>query len=305
MSGTLRRGLIYGVLGVLGFSLTLPMTRLAVAGLDPNLVGLGRALPAALCAALLLLATRQPLPTRRYWSRFAWVAGGVVIGFPLLSSLAMREVTAAHGAILTGLAPLATALGAVLRGRERPPLRFWISAVAGSALVLLFAVHAGAGRLSAADGLLLGAVAAVAVGYTEGALLTREFGAWQVICWALVLSAPLLAPLLWWLDWRAALAAPASAWLGFLYVSAVSMFLAFIAWYRGLALGGIAQVGQVQLLQPFFTLGFAAIVFGESIEPLLPVCAGGVLVCVALGLRSRMRPATVGRLSDAARIGDA
>ena len=234
---------------MLAFSATLPATRLAVAALDPVFVGLGRALFAAVLATALLAATRSPLPRRASWPRLAVVALGVVAGFPLLTAWAMRHVPASHGAVVVGLLPLATAVAGALLAHERPSRRFWTCAVAGSAVVVGYALWKGGGALHVADLLLVGAVIAAAIGYAEGARLAREIGGWQVISWALVLAAPFLAiP-----TWRAAggLAdAPWTAWAGFAYVAVVSAYVGFFAWYKGLAEGGIAAVGQVQLLQP-------------------------------------------------------
>ncbi len=280
---------IYGFFGVLIFSLTLPATRMAVAELDPVFVGLGRAIGAAGLSLILLLATRQPLPSWRLLPRFGIVVAGVVIGFPLLSALAMHDAPAAHGSVITGLVPLATALCAVWRGGERPAPQFWLFAGVGSLLVLGFALISGAGSLRVADVALLGAVAAAGLGYAEGAVLSRSLGAWQVICWSLVLAVPVLLPVV--LQHRPAvwpaLASPA-LW-GFIYLSLFSMWLGFFAWYRGLCLGGIARIGQIQLLQPFLTLSASAAFLGEKITPTMLIFAVGVILCVAWGKRASIK----------------
>jgi drug/metabolite transporter (DMT)-like permease len=284
-----RRGLLYGLLGVACFSLTLPATRIAVTGLDPVFVGLGRAVVAALLAAVALLATRSPWPGRAQLPRIAIVAAGVIVGFPLFTALAMRHVPASHGAIVIGVLPLATALAGAWLAHERPAPAFWLCSVAGSAVVVTFALWRGGGTLQLADLLLLAAVAAAAIGYAEGGRLARTLGGWQVISWALVLSAPLvLLPTLWVVDARIVSASPA-AWAGFAYVSVVSMFLGFFAWYRGLALGGIAVVGQTQLLQPFLTLFASALLLGEPLDPATFVAAGLVVVAIALARRFAVR----------------
>lgn len=259
-------GLAWGFLGVLAFSLTLPATRAAVPELGGTLVGLGRALVAAALAGGLLLARRERPPPRRHWPGLAIVALGVVVGFPLCSALALRQVPAVHGAVVVGLLPAATAIMAVLRAGERPPAAFWLASAAGVGAVLVFAAAQGAGRPQAADGLLLAAVGLGALGYAEGGRLARELGGWRVICWALLLAAPLLAPPVLLVIDRDGLAAGPAAWLGFAYVSLVSMFLGFFAWYRGLALGGVARVGQIQLVQPVLTLGWAALLLGERVD---------------------------------------
>nr|AIA15553.1 EamA-like transporter family [uncultured bacterium] len=279
-------GIGYGFVGVLSFSLTFPATRVAVAALDPTVVGLGRALVAAVLAAIFLVATRQPLPTRAQIGSLLVVASGVILGFPWLSAWALGRVPAAHGAIVIGLLPLATALGAALRVGERPSPRFWLASLVGSGAVVGFAIYSGDGSLHAADLALLGAVVAAAVGYTEGARLTRTLGGIQVISWALVLAAPIIAVPVLIAIWRHGLAAPATAWAGFSYVAIVSQFLGFIAWYRGLALGGVARVSQIQLLQPFMTLVASAFLLGEPITGAMIVAALVVMVTVAVGRRA-------------------
>lgn len=289
-------GMLWGLLGVLGFSLTLPFTRIAVAELDPVFVGLGRAVLAGLCAAILLVALRVPRPRREHLWPLAMITGGVVIGFPVFSSLAMRAVPASHGAVLIGLLPLATAIVTVLRGHERPSPAFWWSALAGSGLVMAYAVYEalrlghGLG-LHAADAALVMAVLCAAVGYAEGGRLAQTLGGWQTICWALVASFPVLLPVVGWRAWESApviAAASPRAWIAFGYVGLVSMFLGFFAWYHGLALGGVARVGQVQLVQIFFTLAFAAMFFGETVPLSTWGFAAAVILAVASARRARI-----------------
>ena len=275
----------YGLVGVAAFSLTLPAMRVAVAHLDPLFVGLGRAVVAAVLAAAVLAATRAPRPRGAQWRDLLIVAGGVVVGFPVLTAYAMRHVDASHGAVLTGLLPLATAGCAAWLAHERPSRRFWVWAAFGSAVVVAFALWRGGGTAHAADLLLVGAVAAAAVGYAKGASLARALGGWQVISWALVLSAPLLiVPTALVVDSRLA-SAPPAAWAAFAYVSLVSMYLGFFAWYRGLAQGGIAAVGQVQLLQPVFTILASAVLLAEPLDPLTFLAATMVIVAIAMGRR--------------------
>ena len=280
-----RAGLWYGLLGVLSFSLTLPATRVAVAYLDPTVVGLGRALVAAVLAAVLLKATRQRLPTRVELHSLAIVACGVILGFPFLSAWALRQVPAAHGAIVIGLLPLATAFAAAVRVGERPSWQFWLASVAGSAIVIVFALVSGGG-LHMADLALLGAVAAGALGYAEGGRLARTLGGWQVISWALVLAAPFISIPVGIALWQHGAAAPPSAWLAFGYVAVVSQFLGFFAWYRGLALGGVARVSQIQLLQPFLTLVASALLLHEQVTLATVLVALVVMLTVALGRRA-------------------
>jgi len=278
-----RAGLWLGLLGVIAFSGTLPATRLAVAHLDPVFVGLGRAVVAAVLAAIVLTVTRTPWPARTLWPRLAVVAAGVVIGWPVLSAYAMRQVPASHGAVVSGLLPLATALAGALLAHERPTRRFWACAIFGSAVIVAFALWEGGGAPQLADLLLVGAVIAAAIGYAEGARVARLLGGWQVICWVLVLSAPFLLLPAWLAMDARALAAPWTAWAGFAYVAVVSMFLGFFAWYKGLALGGIAAVGQTQLLQPFFTIFASAWLLQEHVDAATFIAAALVIAAIALG----------------------
>jgi drug/metabolite transporter (DMT)-like permease len=286
------RGMLLGAAGVTIFSLTLPMTRIAVRELDPVFITLGRALAAALLATCWLLWKRARLPQRGAWRPLAIVAAGCIVGFPLFSSLALRHVPAAHGAVVGGILPLATAVCSALRGGERPSAGFWACAVLGAALVAGFALREGAGRLQPADLLMLAAVASAALGYAEGGKLARTLGGEATICWALVLAVPVLFPALCWyaaFHSTGAASAGVPAWLAFGYTCAFSMFLGFFFWYRGLALGGVARVGQVQLLQPFLSLLGAAAVAGEALRPVQFAFALGVLAVVAAGRRTQVR----------------
>ncbi|HWH84172.1 MAG TPA: DMT family transporter [Burkholderiaceae bacterium] len=266
---TETRGLWLGLLGVAIFAMTLPMTRLAVGpAADPQLpplfVTAGRAACAGLLSAAYLLLTGAPRVRRRDLPALAASALGTVVGFPLFLSLALREVDAMHAAVVTGLMPLATAAAAAIHFRQRPSNGFWACALLGCAMVLAFAAWRGAGRLSAADGLLLLAVASTAVGYVAGARVAAGLPAQQVICWVLVISLPLTAPAML-ATWPAA-PVRASAWGGFAYVTLFSMWLGFFAWYRALAIGGTVRVSQVQLVQPFLALLFAVPVLGETLD---------------------------------------
>ncbi|AXK39589.1 DMT family transporter [Crenobacter cavernae] len=278
------RGFAYGLAGVACFSGTLPATRLAVAELDPLFIGLGRALVAAGLAALLLLITRQRRPSLAQWARLSLVSLGVVIGFPLFSSLALAEVPANHGALFTGLLPLCTALFGAWFAHERPRAPFWACALAGSVLVTGYAWGEAGGTLQRADGYLLVSIVLCGLGYAEGGRLAREMGSWQVICWALLLAAPFIAWPVWAM--RPQHLVHAASWAGFAYVSVVSMFLGFFVWYRGLALGGIARVSQVQLLQPFGGMLAAAWLLGEPLSLGLAAVTAAVAMCVAIGRRA-------------------
>jgi len=288
-----ERGLLLGLAGVAIFSLTLPFTRMAVAEFDPLFLTLGRALGAALLAACWLRWTRARRPARADLPGLAMVAGGCVIGFPLLTSIALRSLPAAHGAVLVGVLPLCTALYAALRGHERPSRGFWLLAVLGALLVAAFALVQGGGSLHLADLLVFGAVAAAAAGYAEGGRLARRIGGPETIGWALLLAAPPIALALALTLDAAQLARMGAAgwraWLAFGYVTVFSMFVGFIFWYRGLALGGVARVGQVQLLQPFLSLAGAAVLLGEPLTIANCGFALAVIGVVAAGRHVQVR----------------
>ncbi len=283
MSPNERRGFWLGLLGVVIFSGTFPATRLAVATLDPIFIACGRAVAAAFLAAIALAVARRPRPRGRQWLKLAITAGGVVFGFPVLASWAMRYVPSSHGAVLAGILPLATALMGALRAGDRPSRGFWLSAVAGSGLVIGFALWQGGGTLQLADLALLAAVAAAAIGYAEGAELTRELGGWETISWTLLVGLPITTIFTWThqpTDWTRI---PAEAWAAFAYLAVMSQYVGFFAWYRGLALGGVARVSQTQLLRPFFTLVFAALLIGEALTVATVGFAIAVVVVVAIG----------------------
>ncbi len=292
------RGLWLGLLGVAIFAMTLPMTRLAVGpAADPQLpplfVTAGRAAVAGLLSIGYLVLTSAPRPRSEQWAAFAVCAAGTVVGFPLCLGFALRHVDAMHAAVVTGVLPLGTALAAALFFRQRPSNAFWLCALAGCALVLGFAARQSGGHLSAADALLLLAVASASIGYVAGARLSMQMRAEQVICWVLVLALPLTLPVMLaaWPD----RAARASAWGGFAYVTLFSMWLGFFAWYRGLALGGTVRVSQVQLLQPFLALLFAVPVLGETLDATTVAFSLAVIATVFLGKRlpvDRRRPAS-------------
>ncbi len=274
-------GWISGAIGVVIFSGSLPATRVAVAGFDPLFLTGARATIAGLLGLSLLLLFREKRPTPRDLLALAAVALGVVVGFPLLTALALQHVTSAHTLVFIGLLPLATASFGVLRGGERPRPAFWLCAVAGSALVAGFALLQGGGAMSGSDLLMLGAIVVCGYGYAEGGRLSRRLGGWQVICWALVLSLPPMLAIAWATAPVDLMTAPMSAWIGLGYVALFSMLIGFVFWYRGLALGGIAAVGQLQLLQPFLGLGFAALILRETVDATMLAVTIAVIACVA------------------------
>jgi drug/metabolite transporter (DMT)-like permease len=279
--------LFLGFLGVLAFSFTLPATRAAVEELDPVFVAIGREVIAAVLAAAILAATRSPLPTRPQLMRIGIVAFGVVFGWPVFTALALQGLTSAHSAVIVGLLPAATAVCAVLRAGEHPSRGFWMASLAGLLAVLAFAATQGAG-IAAGDVQILAAVALSAIGYAEGGALAREMGGWQVICWAVVLSAPLTLAIGGAAAIGSDLHASGDAWLGFAYVAAVSALLGFFPWYAGLARGGVAKIGQIQLLQPLLTLIWSALLLGEHIGAATIVASFAVLASVVATQRTRV-----------------
>lgn len=313
-----RRGLQLGLLAVLLFSLTLPATRAALVAFSPWFVASGRAVVAALLALTVLAALRPPLPTTAQWRQLVIIALGVVFGFPFFTTWAMQHVPATHGAVVLALLPLMTALAGAWVAHERPGTLFWSLAVLGSLVALAYALRQGGGGFHAADLALVAAIASAALGYALGAETSRTLGGWQTISWALVLSLPVnlaIATFTWpatagspwtlgadpsgsgaggfevWLasGLQAIRDAGISALAGFAYVSAISMYLGFFPWYRALALGGIARVGQIQLLQPFMTFAASALWLGELIDLETALFAMVIAVIVGLGRRAPIR----------------
>ncbi len=270
-----------GLLGVIIFSGSLPATRVAVADFSPIFLTSLRAVIAAVLGAVFLLALQQVKPARGDIFSLVIVAIGVVVGFPLLTALALQHITAAHSIVFIGLLPLATAIFGVLRGGERPQPAFWLFSILGAATVAGFALSRSDGGSVVGDLLMVAAIVLCGLGYAEGATLARRLGGWQVISWALLLSLPMMAgiglvtlPASW-----SGVGAP--AWISLAYVSIFSMLVGFLFWYRGLALGGIASVGQLQLLQPFFGLTLAALLLREPVAWTMIASTAVVVLCVA------------------------
>lgn len=282
---TSTKGWTSGLLGVLIFSGSLPATRVAVMNLSPLFLTSARAVMAALLAAALLIGLKERKPARSDLLPLAIVAAGVVIGFPLLTALALQHITSAHSLIFIGLLPLATALFGVLRGGEKPRPAFWIFSILGACSVVGFALGRGGEASFAGDSLMVAAVILCGLGYAEGATLSRRLGGWQVISWALVLALPvMMVPALLTLPHQwGAVGCP--AWIGLGYVSVFSMLVGFVFWYRGLALGGIAKVGQLQLLQPFFGLVLAHLFLNEPVSWGLVIVTLAVVACVTCAKR--------------------
>jgi drug/metabolite transporter (DMT)-like permease len=282
---TALEGVLYGALGVLIFSFTLPATRTAAPVFGGFTVGFGRAVLAGMLAALILAANRERFPERRHWRGLFIVVLGVIVGFPVLTSVALQVVPSSHGAVVVGLLPAATAVMGVIRNGDRPPLLFWVASAIGTVTVVVFTLADTGGQIHIEDLFLVAAVALGALGYTEGGRLAREMGGWRVISWALVFAQPILIPgTIWAISERDIVLATAGApaILGFLYVAFFSQYIGFFAWYRGLALGGIARISQVQLMQSILTLIWSALLLRESLTPATLIAALIVIACVAL-----------------------
>jgi drug/metabolite transporter (DMT)-like permease len=283
-------GILLGALGVLSFSFSLPATRLAVTDLDPWLVSFGRAAGAGLLATAYLVLRPGPWPDRAGWRRVLLVAGGIVVGFPLFSSLALTGRTSAHGAVVIAGLPMATAMFAVLRAGERPRGAFWLASGLGMVAVTGFVATTGglSDGIAAEDAFLLTAMVLAGLGYAEGGVLARDLGGPRTISLALVASLPVTLPVTALAIARSEFdQVTASAWLGFGYVTVVSMYLGFFAWYAALASGGVARIGQIQLAQPVLTFAWAALLLNEQLSPLTVAAGLVVLTCVVLTQRTR------------------
>lgn len=277
----ISNGWLSGFIGVLIFSGSLPATKLAVTGFDPIFLTFARGAIAGILATAILLLIPQKRPSASDVRSLIVVAVGIIIGFPLLTALALREITSAYSIVFIGILPLATAVFGVIRGGERPRPAFWICSILGSLCVVGFALTQGSSSSLRADLLMIGAIIICGLGYAEGASLSRRLGGWQVICWTLVISLPVMLILALITMPEGLSGITLSAWSGLAYVSLFSMLIGFIFWYHGLAKGGIAAVGQLQLLQPFFGLCLAALLLGERISPAMIFASIAVVACVA------------------------
>jgi drug/metabolite transporter (DMT)-like permease len=276
-------GLLLGLVGVICFSLTLPSTRIAVEYFGTTVVGLGRTVVAAILVAVVLIVRKEKLPSPRQFTSLLIVSVGAVLGFPLLTSWAMESLPVSHGAVELALLPLATAGFAMFRAGEVPSLKFWISSIIGSFAVIVYALHLGFGQLQFADLALLVAVIILGLSYAEGGKLAKDLGSWQVIAWAIMIGAPFFIIPVGLNLTTEMLHAPIHAWVSFIYLAVVSQFLAYVAWYSGMAMGGIARVSQIQYLQPFLMILFATVFLDESITLFTLVIAVIVVFSVILG----------------------
>ncbi|MEC4113347.1 DMT family transporter [Myroides pelagicus] len=278
-------GWLNGFIGVLLFAGSMPATKMAVSGLDPIFATAARAVIAAALSLLCIVAFREKLPTKEQVWPLIKVAIGGVIGFPLLTAMALQHITSAHSLVFMGMLPLSTAVFAVFIGKEKPKPIFWLFSLIGSALVIGFAFSQGVSANPVGDILMILAIILCGQSYAEGAKLSKTLGGYQVISWACVISLPLTIPIMLYTFPTNIEFITTEAWFGLFYISVVSMFLAYIFWYKGLAQGGIATVGQIQLLQPLFGMILAATVLNETISPEMLYITFGVILCVAASKR--------------------
>lgn len=283
-----KLGLLLGLVGVICFSLTLPSTSIAVEYFGTTVVGLGRTVVAAILVAFVLIARKEKRPSFRQFKSLIIVALGAVLGFPLLTSWAMGYLPVSHAAVELALLPLATTGFAIFKAGEIPSLKFWISSLIGSSAVIMYAFHLGFGQLQFADLALLAAVLILGLSYAEGGKLAKELGSWQVIAWAVMIGAPFFIIPVGLSLTTDMIHAPIQAWISFIYLAVVSQFLAYVAFYSGMAMGGIARISQIQYLQPFFMILFATIFLDESITIFTIVTAVIVIFSVILGKNAKI-----------------
>ena len=284
-----KLGYIWGFIGVVIFSLTLPFSHIAVKEFDPLFISVGRTVLAAIIAAPILFLTHQAWPDMADLKQLFFVVLGVIFGFPILSTIAMKTAPASHGSVVLALLPLGTAFMSTIFAGERPSLAFWGWSILGSAMVVVYALWDGGIGLHAADSLLVLAVIAASMGYAAGGNLSRKLGGWQVICWALVVALPLTLPLTIYFAREVSGGESVQSWLCFLYLAVMSQLIGFFAWNKGLAMGGVARVGQVQLLQTFMTQVAAWGLMGEALTLRSLAFAGAVATCVWFGRRAQIK----------------
>ncbi len=284
------KGMLIGFIGVAIFSLTLPLTRIAVQEMSPLYLSFGRGVIAGVCGAVLLLLTNSPVPTKVQFKKLIVTAFCVVYGFPIFTSVAIQTLPSAHSGIVLGILPLATSAVGAIRFHERPSLGYWITAVCGTLLVLVYSGMDGGGSLALGDIWLLLAILTAAIGYSEGGKLSQEIGAINAISWAVAITLPINVPASFLFSNIAIQDMSSDVLISFLYVGLFSAFIGFFFWYKGISLGGVARVGQVQLLQPFLTLIGAYFFLGEAITLLNIVFSVAVLGVVLIGRTTRIQP---------------
>ncbi|GAA0338788.1 DMT family transporter [Oceanobacillus oncorhynchi subsp. oncorhynchi] len=277
-------GFVWGMLGVLCFSLTLPATNVAVQYFNSIFVGLGRTIPASLLAVLFLIINKQPVPAKKQFRDLFIIAFGAVLIFPLLTTYAMADLPVSHGAVELALLPLATAFFAMIIANERPGLKFWIASSIASLSVIIYAFTLGLGTIHLADMALIVSVIILGLSYAMGAKLAKEIGSWQTIAWSVIIGAPLFfIPVIRSIRVEEILAAPISGWVSFIYLAVISQFLAYIFWYKGLSVGGISKVSQLQYLQPFLMITFSFLFLNEVFNLYTIIIAVVTVSCVIIG----------------------
>ncbi|WP_353427460.1 DMT family transporter [Polynucleobacter sp. MWH-UH19D] len=279
------KGMLIGFIGILIFSLTLPVSKIAVLSFDPYFIAFGRAFLAGIVALAYLIYKQVPWPQKSDWVKFVIIALGVVFGFPIFTTVAMKEGSSSHGAVILGMMPLATTVIGVIRFKERPSIGFWLVSLLGAALVVVYALLKSSGGITYIDGLLVAGGICACIGYVEGGELSRRMNPRAVISWALVVSLPINVIASFYLFSSTYWGADALAWTSFIYLSLFPMFLGFFFWYEGLAVGGIARVSQVQLIQPFCTLVAASVLLGDHLTMINMVFAFLVVSTVILSKR--------------------
>jgi drug/metabolite transporter (DMT)-like permease len=285
------KGMLIGFIGILIFSLTLPVSKIAVLSFNPYFIAFGRATLAGLVALAYLLYKKEPIPSKVDFLKFVVIALGVVFGFPIFTTIAMIEGSSSHGAVILGMMPLATTVIGVIRFKERPSLGFWLVSLLGAALVVVYALLKSSGDFTYIDGLLVAGGICACVGYVEGGELSRKLNPRAVISWALVISLPITIVMSYFTFSMQYIDAGLMAWTILIYLSLFPMFIGFFFWYEGLAVGGIARVSQVQLIQPFCTLVAASVLLGDSLTIVNLVFAFLVVSTVILGKRMLVKRA--------------
>lgn len=284
------KGLVYGIIGVICFGITLPVTRYISPSFDPFFIGFARAFIASFAAAIVLISLKAKRPDRSQLKSLIVVTLGVVLGFPVMASFAMKYVPASHGGVVVGLLPIMTAIFGTLISKDRPSFWFWITSIIGSALIIAFTLSKGGGHFQLGDLALFAAILCAAIGYSVGGTLSKEMGGKYVICWAMIFSLPLIIYPVVTLFPAHPENIPTTHWIGLIYLSLVSQLFAFFFWYKALALGGIARISQLQLTQPIITLSISAIFIGELIGVQTIVFA--ILIILVVAINKRMPIAT-------------
>jgi drug/metabolite transporter (DMT)-like permease len=280
--------MLIGVIGITMFSLTLPFTQMAVKELSPFFVAFSRATIAGFCALILMILGKYKLPTKNQIKRLIIIAIGIVYGFPIFTSMAMTTLPSSHSGIVLGILPLTMSVLAAIRYKEKASLAYWITSIIGASLVITYAFIDNNGFLIKEDLWLLFAILFVSVGYSEGGNLSKEMGSIAVVSWALVLTLPFNIIATYFFYETSFSSVSLQALISLSYVGLFSMYIGFFFWYKGIAIGGISRVGQVQLIQPFLTIVAAFFLTNEKITFLNILFALMVLVVIIIGRKTKI-----------------